>query len=73
LFGGGFQQGPRLVCGLYLASRGRIVAIAKPGDVMPDGWGFYSDPLGDASATLNDSGDVAFVAVTVRRETGMRS
>src|SRR5205823_228849 len=30
----------RLFFGLYLAAGGRIVSIAKPGDVMPDGSSF---------------------------------
>ena len=72
LFLGRIRYGSRLVYGLYLASQGRIVAIAKPGDVMPDGWSFDSLVLSESSATLNDSGDVAFVAQTLRRETGDR-
>ena len=73
LFLGRLQQGTQFVYGLYLASRGTVVAIAKPGDVMPDGWGLNSVVLGETSATLNDSGDVAFVAQTVQRETGLLS
>ena len=40
---------------------------------MPDGWGFVSLLLGGSSASLNDSGDVAFVARTLQRETGFLS
>ena len=69
LFAGGIRQGRRLFFGLYLATNGRIVPIAKRGDVMPDGWGFVSLRVGLSPATLNDSGDVAFVAQT-ERETG---
>lgn len=73
LFAGGVRTGPLLLFGLYLARRGQIVPLAQPGDVMPDGWGFVSLRTGPSAISLNDSGDVAFVARTLQRETGTRS
>jgi len=65
LFGGLVQQaGQPTVRALFLASRGSIRAVARRGDPMPDGWRFRGLVGGIMPWTLNDAGDVAFVART---------
>jgi hypothetical protein len=48
--------------GVFLFSRGTIIAVARPGDAMPGGGTFVRAGFFDATYDLNQSGDVSFAA-----------
>jgi hypothetical protein len=65
LFGGSEVGQPSWLRSLYLARTSRAIErVAAPGDVMPDGWRFYSATASSwlTSWTINDNRDVAFLA-----------
>ena len=49
--------------GVFLYSKGEMIAVARPGDSMPGGGHFFSAGQGDSTYHLNNQGDVSFSAV----------
>jgi hypothetical protein len=72
LFGGAQFFPSGFARGLYLAHDGVVSPVAQPGDVMPDGWRFVTLLSAGRTWTMNDAGDVAFIA-TVRDDAGRRA
>jgi hypothetical protein len=48
--------------GVFLFSKGTIIAVARPGDAMPGGGTFVRAGFQDATYDLNQRGDVSFAA-----------
>jgi hypothetical protein len=64
LFAGDLTTPPRRFSqiGIFLHTASGTVAIARPGDLMPDGSHFITGGLINDQLSLNDTGQVAFVA-----------
>jgi hypothetical protein len=48
--------------GVFLFSKGTLIAVARPGDAMPGGGTFVTASIFDANYDLNQRGDVSFSA-----------
>ena len=57
--------------GVYLYSRGKLTAIARPGDLMPGGGRFVTTAAFPNALHINNPGEVVFGASVDTGETGM--
>jgi hypothetical protein len=59
------------VQGVYLYSKGEIIAVARPGDAMPGGGNFASTEVFPNALHINNAGEVVFGASLDTGATGM--
>lgn len=73
LFAGDLTSPPRRLrtLGLFLRTATETVAVARPGDLMPDGSRLGTVGRVSFQFSLNDSGDIAFAAIINLAETAV--